>query len=599
MEGRSMKKSINKLFLNLQYLLFTFFLAGVVIDVIYQVIGENKILDTVLPSLLRYFVKFYLPLALIILLIHCFFLVVKPLQLFVYYHIWIKHIFATLKRFTQSSPTGSFTHSPLVTFRCKVGHWFLDKFFNEFFDTLILNSFCKQKVFFGKLDQNFSSRQEISTSSEEHSPAIQRMSLRKEPVLVHKDHLMEKNYWPNWAFTAILLFNELTLHRYLIEQETSKFRLEVDLHNQCYGIYNTAGKTFLNDAFLNEEFKSRCINESKRIENFLKSRTSQNILKINAREMPFRWASGGMLPIAHLEGRYWYVLYFRDIEPVGLNIANGASETNEEYKNLHTLIYREFSEELVLLDREPDLDDTFPIVQKVFQFPFFSPDSPIINKEFNKKHRQLRREHDNLTIELENGPEIRPIYTPFEVGITNHNVNLQDAVKNVIFNINPTEFGIEVLLVSRFNMRKEDYLMDGEIWEMGPALIRQPVILLSYDYVRKVFEKTGSLGTYVETRPHLNCKDLGRIPAGEYKIFDKDIEFRKRRLEFLEKNNRTSKSKEAKRYRMWFEQYYELFMKVRKSKCDITNVEHSPLTIMCPVTWKSLETICYYNLLDV
>lgn len=574
-----MNKSINNSFKKIEFFFFSFFFVHVLFHaVFYQVIvGERDFIECMF--LFRKYVKiFYIPVFSIILFLHFLFWKITPVQLYFYYHVWIKCIYKTLKRYTQAHH---------ANFKRKLAHWLLDKFFNDN-DLFILRSFSL-------------------LSSERYSDIVQRFSFRKSPVLVRREHLMEKNFWPNWAFASVLLFNNLRITR-SGSFDTLKLCLEVDLRNQSYGIYNNAGKLFLKEHFLNKQFKSRCLRTSKRIEDFLKSKTSQvNELNINAREMPFRWASGGILPIAVWKGKYWYVLFFRDIEPVGWNIANGASEKKEEYKNLYNLIYREFGEELVLLNREPCIGDNLSITQKLFQLssdvPLPSETSPkFANGEFVNKHKQLREEHDGLTIQFDKGPEIKPIKTPFEVQVAYHDEKLRDTLfhrlGNVIFNVNPTEFGMEVLLASYFKMDDEDYLLDGEIWELGMSLIRQPVMLLSCDYVQGVFNSTSTLGTYVKEFPYLNCKHLEKIPTGAYKIFGKDIEFRKQRLETLNKYNETKESPEAKRYKKWFENYEHFFKMVKDSKCDITSDEHSPLTMLCPVTWKTIEMICYYKLLQ-
>ena len=559
-------RNIMRSLIKLECYWFTTFLLGVLTSVIYQVIGENRTLVSFLPSLWQYLTKFYLPVALIILLFCLFLWVVTPLQLFVYYHIWINHIFHTLKKLKCSPHT-------ILKY---IGRGFLRRFFNEYFDTLILHSFREQDV---------SGRK------------------RHEPVFVRREHLMKKNYWPNWAFAITLLLNTLMLHRYHTHQGELRFRLEVDLRDQLYGIYNTAGKGFLGDTFLDLAFRNRSIGESRRIENFLRYGLHQDDLRIDAAETPFRWSSGGMLPIAHLEGRDWYVLYFRDIEPVGLNISNGGSETENEVKDPSGLIYREFSEELVLLSREPVPGDPLSTRQKIFHFPFPLPSyvyPQIVNNEFAERHRRMREEQDDLNIDFVRGPAINPIRTPFEVQVKYHSESRNVAVntiENVIFNINPTEFGIEVLLVSRFDMTNNDYLIDGEISEIGSILVRRPVILLSCDYIREVFKSRNSLGIDMKERPYLDCKDLGRIPFGEYKIFDKDIEFRRRRLELLERDARSRDLSEARTHWQWLERYEELFMKIKEQKCDITSKDHSPLTILCPVAWKTIETMCCYNLL--
>lgn len=451
---------------------------------------------------------------------------VKPLQLYFYYFVWIKHIYAISEKY-------------------KIVRRIVGKYFNDYFDSLILKSFPERKISY----------------SEEYFNRFPEMSFTNRPVLVRREHLLEKNFWSHWAFAAVLLFNELRIVRYK-RNDKIKFRLEVDLRNQSYGIYNNAGKYFLEKVFLNEEFKSRCIKLSEKIEDFLKPGTQQEgTFTIEASATPFRWSSGGILPIVLWKNRYWYVLRFRGVKPVGWNVFNGASETKEEYKNLYSLIYREFSEELILLNRKPDIKDSLPIINhKIFQLPHPLPEEiskSIINNEFAQRHQRLRKEQDGLNINFTNGPEIKWVSTPFEVQVTYHDANLRDtlsySVSDVIFNINPTEFGIEVLLLAFFNMNDEDYLMDGEIWEIGPCLIREPVMLLSHDYIQKIFNEENknknALDTYIiNEQPYLNCMDLNSIPSGEYHIFDNDIEFLKRRYEWLQQqHNKTKKNSTGRR----------------------------------------------------
>lgn len=342
-----MNKSINRSFIKLQFWWFSIFLIGVIAGALYQVIGGSQSLNSVMFSLWQYVKIFYLPGALIILLFHCLFLMITPLQVYFYYYVWIKRIYSTLKRWIQI---------PYSNFKGRLARWLLSSFFNDYFDTLILKSFPEKFLKGCSLPREYSNK-------------VQEMSLENKPILIRREHLMKKGFWPKWAFATVLLFNKLIIQRYQARHGEIKFRLKVDLRNQSHGIYNNAGKLFLKSIFLNDEFKSRCLEKSKKIEDFLKSNTSQeDILTIDAKEMPFRWASGGILPIALWKGRYWYVLYFRDIEPVGWNIANGASEIKEEYKNLYSLSYREFSEELVLLSRKPSLSDKLPLHKKYFVF---------------------------------------------------------------------------------------------------------------------------------------------------------------------------------------------------------------------------------------
>src|SRR5262249_43757180 len=65
----------------------------------------------------------------------------------------------------------------------------------------------------------------------------------------------------------------------------------------------------------------------------------------------FRFASGGTLPIIRLENRDYYCLFYRDIRPIGWNIANGGCASREELVDPLQTVYRELCEELIIVDR--------------------------------------------------------------------------------------------------------------------------------------------------------------------------------------------------------------------------------------------------------
>jgi hypothetical protein len=375
---------------------------------------------------------------------------------------------------------------------------------------------------------------------------------------------------------------------------------------------------------------------------------------------------------------------------VGWNVANGASETKEEYKNLHSLMVREFSEELILLDREPQIDDPARVGQKVFRFSdqLFGvlPDEikdRIRSKEFIERHAHLRNFHDNLFIDYNEGPILEPIRTPFEIQVSYHSKNSQEThtrtIEDVIFSVNPLEFGIESISLYAFEMDDEDYPIQGEIWEVADCPLREPVLLLSCDYVQEVFEKNGgTLGEHVMKSPYLDCKILEKIPKDKYHIFDKDIEFRKRRKERIAKEEvrllfsidfvfqsnldiDTSLSEDLRKaienkgillsqnatilieekgsrwlitdkdentnyekmfiirkeegklnfyefstyeimlefglHKHWLESCESVFKILQKDKCDIEKNKHRSASVLCPVTWKTLELVCKYNVL--
>lgn len=74
---------------------------------------------------------------------------------------------------------------------------------------------------------------------------------------------------------------------------------------------------------------------------------------------PVRWANGGMLPIIRLDSKDYFCLFYRDIFPIGWNIANGASDNIEELLDPGRIIVREFGEELLVCDPADKLVYTY------------------------------------------------------------------------------------------------------------------------------------------------------------------------------------------------------------------------------------------------
>jgi len=570
--------------LRLQSYIFGLFILGVAADILFQIFGPTP-LDwrSIGYQFLRYSLTIYLPIASITLITPFLILKTKRLQFYLYYNVWIKRIFKSLKHLELTSSK---------EYIRKFSNKLLDIFFDNYYNSLILDSW--------------------TPSSPSDTTWIQEQSYKDKPVFIRREHLMAKNFWPNWAFSIAVLFNELRITHYQNENNGDKFRLEVDLRNQSYGIYNNAGKVFLANKFLKKEKINSSITKAKKIENFLKGTKPENELRISAMNIPLRWASGGVLPIAYWKENYWYVLFFRGITPpIGWNVANGASETKEEYKKLHHLMVREFSEELILLDREPQIDNPFRVYQKVFSFSdqLFDELSNEIkdrirSKEFIEKHSNLRKNQDNLLILYEDGPRLELIRTPFEIQVTYHSKNskepLTQKIEDVIFSVNLLEFGIESISLYAFKMDDDDYPIYGEIWEVADCLLREPVLLLSCDYVQEVFEKNGgTLGEHVMEPPYLDCKILEKIPSDKYYIFDKDIEFRKRRKERIikEKIHTQEAEVELELHKHWLESCECLFKDIQKDKCNIEKNKHPSASVLCPVTWKTLELVCKYNIL--
>ena len=128
---------------------------------------------------------------------------------------------------------------------------------------------------------------------------------------------------PSFAIVAILGEKKVRLSEITAEGELQQ-TLTVDLRNESYGIYNNAGKRFLQQEIASDALDERLIKQAKRFHEALATGIMSEpefVWHSYEGELPLRWASGGFLPIVCYKEKYWAALFFRDIYPVGLNLA--------------------------------------------------------------------------------------------------------------------------------------------------------------------------------------------------------------------------------------------------------------------------------------
>lgn len=435
------------------------------------------------------------------------------------------------------------------------------------------------------------------------------------PVFIKRAHLERKSFWPHWEFSIITILKPgkfaINVTKSRTDNRFKRWIMDVDLVDESFGIYNNAGKRFLREKFRIPSALETMNKLSQIFFDVLNTETESgsSVRWGEAGEiLPLRWVSGGFLPIIEFKNRHWVMLFFRDISPIGLNIAIGASENKSEYKDLHKLIGREFSEETVLLVSEPRPGGYVPqqrFTVEQFGIDNSQPISEYVNPEFVEKHNLLRKLHDGIDIEIlnnEDGRPITPIRTPFRVNLKYHSPDLRSVdkkyIKNVLFSINPFEFGVEIVWLCKFQLQEGEYILDGE-YDLGrDYLVRQPVVLLSMDFLKQVYMKDHTLGQKIDGS---DSKLLPEIPKEHIIIYNQDIELRKRRLKNLEtiiksstfiRSEKDNLVYEKKRIEKWLSDYQEPFT-LHEMKAKIS---FEALRTLCPVTWKSLELIFLHKI---
>lgn len=403
------------------------------------------------------------------------------------------------------------------------------------------------------------------------------------PLFIHKNQLDDCEKWNNWAFSIIvLLSNSIKIEHDNIQGE-DHFLLKINLEDENYGIYNNMGKKFLLEYFNAKDKTDLLDSFSRTLNDYLKA--PKNPVFEERGLLPLRWASGGILPIVNYQNKDWVVCFFRDISPVGWNIANGASEDRNEHYSINKLIYREFSEEVNLFSSNPYLELNQFIIQKQFYNSNLVDETALNNKSFYNKQHSLRIEQDQLHLrfsdELRDRVRVKILETPFSIRVGKNRIE-----EDVLFSINPHEFGIEVVRVLKFNMDDSNYILDGEIHESNNFLLRRPVLLIDKEYLKKTYDENGSIGEFTDDERCFDGKKIS-FPKECFKIFNADIKSKKDRLSKIKNHN----SVEKEFHENWLNNFEELFENVVTKEGDsINNINTQyPLNMLCPVTWKSIE----------
>lgn len=347
-----------------------------------------------------------------------------------------------------------------------------------------------------------------------------------QPLVVPLPYAADRSFWKNWAFCEAILIEPLSIQRI-----NSKFRLNVEITDKHLAIYNNAGKRFI------EEYYKSNQGDSEGLERFLNGKT--DLTEYVIRTSPLRWSSGGVLPIVsyrpkgHARKSDWVLLFWRDLAPTAWTIPLGGAHDHSELTNLTKLLFREFSEEILLLDRHPSSENVF---QKRFVHPDRS-DNNYISTEFTNVQRGLRKTQDNLNISVPTvggEAEIETVRSNMEVSVNG------EITRSVLVSVNPNELGVEVVKVVRFEMDDDDYVLDGEFSEHDPPfLIRRPAMLLSLDFLRNLYHRTGELGKRVESDdPTMSdCREISGFSELDVHLFPYESELRSNRNKELSREN--------------------------------------------------------------
>ncbi len=267
-------------------------------------------------------------------------------------------------------------------------------------------------------------------------------------------------------------FLQVLLHEFKLSRSGNGSALDIKFDHETLTLWSRLGKRDLNKTL--SKCTSYDVNKlQQQLDNYLTGGVGDDTFQFLSNDMWFRFASGGALPIVKFNKskKEYYCFFYREVSPIGWNIANGGCDTREELLSPIETIKRELSEELIIIDPKNSKRYIFAETHDRAEFV-------VVRQLLNKRYPSLKLEDlqdhlpeliwengpDKLTVSVENGP----------VRITN----------NCFININAIDLGIEIDRVVKIPVEDTAIFLDGELCE-GAApdhqLVNAPVALFEVD----------------------------------------------------------------------------------------------------------------------
>jgi hypothetical protein len=132
---------------------------------------------------------------------------------------------------------------------------------------------------------------------------------------------------PLWMAQNHFLEVLITHFTLLRRKDGHGVELEVHFDQETPAVWSDLGKYDVQNMIV--DFAAEAARYQKELDAFLLN-GRDTVYEFNDPHFPFRYASGGTLPIVRMGEKEYYCLFYRDVYPVGWNIANGGCDNIEE-----------------------------------------------------------------------------------------------------------------------------------------------------------------------------------------------------------------------------------------------------------------------------
>ena len=299
---------------------------------------------------------------------------------------------------------------------------------------------------------------------------------------------MDKPKKPSWIkplyeaenhFLEVLV-NSISLQR---KRDSNGTTMTVTFDSNAQTIWDRRGKDEIRKHVI-PDYRLQWPKIAEKLELFFFENSTQANCELTNKTFPFRFCSGGALPLITIGDKDYYRLHWRDIHPVGWNIVNGGSDNVLEMLDPQRIIYRELLEELVIFDiNGSDLRRLTPHIEDG-QAWLENPRDAEVLRQWQKRFEQNGMKfntirNERLALGWMLGPDdLNITFVDRKKEVTKHG-----GAKNVFLNVNAEDFGIEVDRVVRFELPETAVICDGELLE--GVLLNSPVGLFSVEAIHQ------------------------------------------------------------------------------------------------------------------
>jgi len=270
-------------------------------------------------------------------------------------------------------------------------------------------------------------------------------------------------------------FLEVLITNFSLERKGKGCELRIAFDVNTPAIWGREGKHEIRRKV--PDFKRKVKKYQEELDDFLVNRMGGNFYQFNDKQFPFRYASGGTLPVVRLGSKEYYCFIYREVFPAGWNIVNGGCDNRAELLNPFITIEREFCEELIVFNPK---DMKRYVFSEFVNKPIDRPEFAIAQRIWDERFVNLGYPHFRNLQEIEIPLKWLPGPDSIVVEFANESPK---RISDIFLNINAEDFGIEVDKVAIISLDQNAILCDGELFRghYGNTLVNAPVGLFSMD----------------------------------------------------------------------------------------------------------------------